>query len=121
MPEELGKPFDTELEPLANIRGCALGNRDVEAKFGLRILESKPSEMGTWGHSDPTDVEAINSLASGKGNGSSRPQGGGFKCRGAHFQRDGNVHVIPRKDNGKQASGKGKQSKSCWQRKELGR
>ena len=37
----------------------------VEAKFGLRIRVSKPSETAAGGHSDPTDVDAINSLASG--------------------------------------------------------
>ena len=29
----------------------------VEAKFGLRIRDSKPRETGTRGHSDPLDVE----------------------------------------------------------------
>ena len=34
----------------------------VEAKFGLRIRDSKPSDMGARGHSDPRDVDAVNSL-----------------------------------------------------------
>ena len=35
----------------------------VEAKFGLRIRGSKPSDTGARGHSDPMDVDAVNSLA----------------------------------------------------------
>ena len=30
----------------------------VEAKFGLRIRDSKPSDTGARGHSDPVDVGA---------------------------------------------------------------
>ena len=68
----------------------------VEAKFGLRIRDSKPSATGARGHSDPMDVDA------------SSPRDGRCKCGGAHFQRDCNA----RKSIGKQPSGKGKQSKS---------
>ena len=41
----------------------------VEAKFGLKIRDSKPSDTSTRGHSDPMDVDAVNSLSlsSGKG------------------------------------------------------
>ena len=39
----------------------------VEAKFGLRIRDSKPSDTGSRGHSDPMDFDAVNSLSSGKG------------------------------------------------------
>ena len=35
----------------------------VAAKFGLRIRDSKPSDTGARGHSDPMDVDAINSLS----------------------------------------------------------
>ena len=35
----------------------------VEAKFGLRIRDSKPSDTGSCGHSDPMDVDAVNSLS----------------------------------------------------------
>ena len=35
----------------------------VEAKFGLRIRDSKPSDTSTRGHSDPMDVGAVNSLS----------------------------------------------------------
>ena len=80
----------------------------VEAKFGLRILDSKPSDTGSRGHSDPMDVDAVNSLSSGKGKGSSSPRDGCVQCGGAHFQRDCNAC----KNTGKQSSGKGKQSKS---------
>ena len=36
----------------------------VEAKFGLRLRDFKPSDTGSRGHSDPTDVDAVNSLSS---------------------------------------------------------
>ena len=86
----------------------------VEAKFGLIIRDSKPSDTGVRGHSDPKDVDAVNSLSSGKGKGSSSPRDGFFfKCGGAHFQRDCNA----RKSTGKQSSGKGKKSKS-WSKSE---
>ena len=35
----------------------------VEAKFGLRIRDSKRSDTGARGHSDPMDVDAVNSLS----------------------------------------------------------
>ena len=38
----------------------------MEAKFGLRNRDSKPSESGARGHSDPMDVDAVNSLSSAK-------------------------------------------------------
>ena len=38
----------------------------VEAKFGLRIRDSKPSDTSTRGHSDPVDVDAVNFLLPGK-------------------------------------------------------
>ena len=34
----------------------------VEAKLGLRIRDSKPSDTGSRGLSDPMDVDAVNSL-----------------------------------------------------------
>ena len=77
----------------------------VEAKFGLRIRDSKASETGARGDSDPLEVEAVNSLASGKGKVSSSPRDGCFKCGGSHFQRDCNVQATPRrKGNGKKGS-----------------
>ena len=50
----------------------------VEAKFGSRIRDSKPSDTGARGHTDPIDVDAVNSLSSGKGKGSSSPRDGCF-------------------------------------------
>ena len=79
----------------------------VEAKFGLRIRDSKPSDIGSRGHSDPMEVGAVNSLSSVKGKGSPSLRDGCSKCGGAHFQRD----CSARKNTGKQSSGKGKQSK----------
>ena len=35
----------------------------VEAKFGLKIRDSKPSDTGFREHSDPMDVGAVNSLS----------------------------------------------------------
>ena len=57
----------------------------VVAKFGLIIRDSKPSDTSTRGHSDPMDVDAVNSLSSGKGKGSSSPRDRCFKCGGTHF------------------------------------
>ena len=78
----------------------------VEAKLGLRIRDSKPSQTGGRGHADPKDVDALNSLASGTGKrkGSTSPRHGRFQCGGAHVQRDCHVHVTPRKGNGKKGS-----------------
>ena len=56
---------------------------NVEANFGLRIRDSKPSDTGSRGHSDPMDVVAVNSLSlssSSEGKGSSSPRDGCFKC-----------------------------------------
>ena len=85
----------------------------VEAKFRLTIRDSKPSDTSSRGHSDPMNVDAVNSLSSGKGNASSCPRDGCFKCGGAHFQRDRNA----RRGTGKQSYGKGKQNKS-WSKSE---
>ena len=51
-----------------------------EAKFCSRIRDSKPSDTGSRGHSDPMDVDAVNSLSlsSGKRKGSSSPRDGCF-------------------------------------------
>ena len=76
----------------------------VETKFGLRIRDSKPSETASRGYCDPTDVDAINSSASGEGKGSPSPRDGCFKCGGAHLQRDCNVDATPRKGNDKKGS-----------------
>ena len=86
----------------------------VEAKFGLRIRDSKPSGTGLREHSDPMDAGAVNSFSrQSKEKGSSVSRVGCFKCRGAHFQRDCNAS----KNAGKQASGKGNQGRS-WSKSE---
>ena len=48
----------------------------VEAKFGVRIRDSKPSDTSSRGRSDPMDVDAVDSLSSGKGKGSTGPRDG---------------------------------------------
>ena len=60
----------------------------VEAMFGLRIRDSKPSDTGARGHSDPMDVDAVNSLSlsSAKEKDHRVRAMGVFKCGGAHFQ-----------------------------------
>ena len=85
----------------------------VEAKFGLRIRDSMPSDTSTRGRSDPLDVDAVDSLSSAKGKGSSSPRDGCCKCGGAHFQRDCNA----RESKSKQSYSKGKQSMS-WSKSE---
>ena len=86
----------------------------VEAKFGLRIRDAKPGDATSRAHFDPMDVDAVNSLSSGKGKASSSPREGCFKCGGAHHQRDCNA----RKGKSKQSSGKGKQSGKSWSKSE---
>ena len=81
MPEELEKHLilnSSRLRTVEDVRLEVVTN--VEAKFGLRIRDSKPSDTGSRGHSDPMDVDAVNSLSSGKGKGSSSARDGCFKC-----------------------------------------
>ena len=54
----------------------------VEAKFGLKIRDSKPSDAGFREHSDAMDVGAVNSLSR------QAKKMGVLKCGAAHFQRD---------------------------------
>ena len=63
----------------------------VEAKFGLRIRDSTPSDTGARGHSDPMDVDAVKSLSSGKEKGHRVRVMGVFSGGGAHFQRECNA------------------------------
>ena len=108
VPEELEKHLILNSNRLRTFEDARLEVvTHVEAKFGLRIRDSKPSDTGARGHLDPMDVDAVNSLSSATGKGSSSPRDGCFKCGGAHFQRDCNV----RRSTGKQSYGKGKQSK----------
>ena len=114
VPEELEKPLILNSNRLRTFEDARLEVVTyVEAKFGLRMRESKPSDTGSRGHSDPMDGDAVNSLSSGKGKVLSSPRDGCFKCGGAHFQRDCNA----RKNTSKESSGKGKQSKS-WSKSE---
>ena len=64
----------------------------VETKFGLRIHDSKSSHTDQCAHSDPMDVDAINSLSSDKG--SSSPRDECFKYARAFFQRDCNAVMV---------------------------
>ena len=114
VPEErvpVGESFDCHAritsKELAQIHSVKSGILQHACSVS-RIRDSKSSDTGLREHSDPMDVGAVNSLSSGKGKGSSGPRDGCFKCVGAHFQRDCNAS----KNNGKQSSGKGKQSKS---------
>ena len=59
-------------------------------------------------HSDPMDVDAVNSLSSGKGKGSSSPRDGCFKCV-QHIFNETAMHAKALASN---RLGKGKQSKS---------
>ena len=59
----------------------------VEAKFGLRNRDCKPSDTGSRGHSDTVDVDAVDSLSlsSSKGEGSSGPRERVFQVRWSTF------------------------------------
>ena len=107
VPEELEKHLILNSNRVRTFEDARLEVvRYVEAKFGLRVRDSKLSDTGARGHSDPMDVDAVNSLSSGKGKGSSSPHDGCFRCGGAHFQRD----CSARKSTGNQSSGKGKRA-----------
>ena len=71
----------------------------MEAKFGLRIRDPKPSDTGLREHSDPIDVLAVSSLSrQEKEKGASGPRVGCCKCDGAQRQR----HYDASKNAGKQ-------------------
>ena len=64
MPEELEKHLILNSNRLRTFEDARLEVVTyVEAKFGLRIRDSKPSDTGSRGHSDPMDVDAVNSLS----------------------------------------------------------
>ena len=69
---------------------------------------------GARGHSNPTVVDAVNSLSSGKGKGSWSPLDGCFLSAVQHIFKE---TAMPRKSTGNQSSGKGSQSKS-WSKGE---
>ena len=67
VPAELEKHLMLNSNRLRTFEGARLEIMTyVEAKIGLMIRDSKPSDTGSRGHSD-----AVNSLSSGKGKGSS--------------------------------------------------
>ena len=114
VPEELEKHLMLNSNRLRTFEDARLEIMTcVEAKFGLRIRDSKTSDTGLREHSEPMYVGAVNSLSPVKVEWSSSPRDGFFKCGGAHFQRDCNAS----KNTGKQSSGKGNQSKS-WSKSE---
>ena len=87
MPEELEKHLILNSIRLRTFEDARLEIVTyVEAKFGLKIRDSKPCDTGFREHSDPMNVVAVNSLSSGKGKWSSGPRDGCFKCGAAHFQ-----------------------------------
>ena len=102
MPEELEKHSILNSNRLRTLEDARLVIVSyVEAKFGLRLRVSRPSDTSLCEHSAPMDVGAVNSLSSGKGKGSSGARDGCLKCGGAHCQRDCNAS----KNTGKQSSG----------------
>ena len=63
VPEERKKNLILNSDRLRNFEDARLEIVTyVEAKFGLRIRDSKPSDTGSRGHSGPMDVDAVNSL-----------------------------------------------------------
>ena len=64
VPEELEKHLIRNSNHLRTFEDARLEvGTFVEAKFGLRSRDSKPSDTSTRGHSDPMDVDAVNSLS----------------------------------------------------------
>ena len=77
VPEELQKHLILNSNRLRTFEDARLEvMTHVEAKFGLRIRDSKPSDTSSRGNSDPSDVDAVNSLSSSKGKGSTSPRDG---------------------------------------------
>ena len=118
VPEELEKRLTLNSNRLRTFEDARLEVVTyVEAKFGFRIRDSKPSATGARGHSDPMDFDAVNSLSlvcqRKRIIQSARWAFFFFKCGRAQFQRDCNA----RKGTSKQSCGKGKQSKS-WSKTE---
>ena len=82
-----GETPDSQLQSHSNFRGCTREVvKYVEAKFGLTIRDSKPSDTG-----EHSEVGAVNSPTSVEEKGSSVSRVGCFTCEGAHFQRDYNA------------------------------
>ena len=89
VPEELEKHLMLNLNRLRTFEVARLEIvTHVEAKFGLRIRDSKP---GDWGRGDiqiPWMLMRSTLSRLAKEKGSSSPRDGCLKCGGAHFQRD---------------------------------
>ena len=103
VPEELEKHLILNSNRLRTFEDARLEIvTNVEAKFGLRIRDAKPSDTGLREHSDPTDVGAVDSLSSDKGKWSPGPRDGWVfqvRCRqGIVWQRQSEqvmVHDCP--------------------------
>ena len=65
----------------------------VEAKFGLKIRDSKPSGTGSRGHSDPTDVDAVDSLSRLTLDNDHRVRVVGVLCAVDHFFTETAMHA----------------------------
>ena len=64
VPEELEKQLILNSNRLRTFEDARLEMVTyVQARFGSRIRDSKPSDTGSRGHSDPIDVGAVNSLS----------------------------------------------------------
>ena len=101
MPEELKKHLIPNSNRLRTFEDARLEVVTyVEAKFGLRIRDAESGDAGSRGRSDPSEVDAVNSLSSSKGKGSSSPRDSCFHVRG-HFQRDCQLSKSWSKSEGK--------------------
>ena len=86
VPEELEKHLILNSNRLRTFEDARLNVVTcVAAKFGLRIRDSKPSDTGARGHSDPWMLMRSTPLSSGKGKGSSSPRDGCFQVRWSTF------------------------------------
>ena len=99
VPEELEKHLILKSNRLRTFEDARLEIVTyVEAKFGWRIRDSKPSDTGSRGHSGPMDVDAVISLSSGKGKGSSSPRDG-FLSAVEHMFNETAMHARARASN----------------------
>ena len=62
VPEELEKHLTLNPNRLRTFEDARL-EVVTYVKFGLRIRDSKPSDTGARGHSDPIDVDAVNTFS----------------------------------------------------------
>ena len=100
MPEELEKDLILNSKRLRTFEGARLEVVTyVDAKFGLGIRDSVPSDTGSRGHSDPMDVGAVNSLSSGKGKGSYRVHVMGVSSAVEHIFNETATHARAQASN----------------------